>query len=237
MTGYPELNQIEDALASAARRLAALPTQPRGRRRVALVAVLAITLSILVAALAGAAGTGPLASELDGLFGADGAPRTPASLVPGASETKHALGVAEAQGGRVLVADATSKHLTAYAYEKDGRVCLIVSGTGTGGIGTCENQLREAGGHLSVALGVVDSQAFVWGLADDDVTRVTVSIAGRDYPTTLAHSAYFTPLPTQVIASQPITVTAHLTDGSTRVQHAPGLPQPAAPATTESATP
>jgi hypothetical protein len=228
MTGYPELNQIEDALVSAAGRLAARPTNQRGRRRPALAAALGLTLAISAVALAGAAGAGPLAGELHSLFGPDGAPLAPATLPPGASEVTHALGVVEAQGGRVLTPDVTSRHLTAYAYEKDGRVCLIVGGQG--GIGHCENQLREAGGHLSVALGVVDSQAFVWGLASDDVTAVTVSIADHDYPTTLAHNAYFTPLPTQAIASQPITVTARLADGTTRVQHAPGLPRPAPPA-------
>jgi hypothetical protein len=125
--------------------------------------------------------------------------------------------------------------LSVYAYAKDGRVCLIVGGKGA--IGHCETYLREAGGHLSVDLGVVDSQAFIWGLASDDVTRVTVSIAGHDYPTTLAHSAYFAALPTQEIASQPITVTAHLSDGTARVQHALGLPRPAVKPTTEPTAP
>jgi hypothetical protein len=235
VNGYPELTQIENALASAAARLADRPAGRRNRRRLALAAALSLALIIGAAAIAGATGGGPLAGRLDGLFGPDAAPPAPAIIPAGASELEHQLGVAESQGGRVLISPENSEHLSVYAYAKDGKVCLIVSGTG--GIGHCESYLREAGGHLSVDLGVVDSQAFVWGLADNDVTRVTVTIAGQDYPTTLAHNAYFAPLPSQAAASHPITVTAHLSDGTTRVQHAPGLPQPILVPVTASTTP
>ncbi len=223
MNGYPELDQIENALASAATRLAR-PARRSHPRRIALVAALALALVVGAAALAGATGAGPLAGELDGVFGSDAAPPAPAVISAGAGELKRQLGIAESQGGRVLVTPDNSEHLSVYAYAKDGKVCLVVSGTG--GIGHCESYLREAGGHLSVDLGVVDGEAFVWGLAGNDVTQVDVTIAGHDYPTTLAHNAYFAPLPSQAAASHPITVTAHLSDGTTRVQHAPGLPQP-----------
>lgn len=223
MNGYPELDQIENALASAATRLAR-PARRSHPRRIALVAALALVIIAGVAAIAGATGTGPLASELDGIFGPDAAPAAPAVVPTAAGELKGQLGIAESQGGRELVSPGNSKHLRVYAYAKDGEVCLVV--TGTGGIGHCESYLREAGGHLSVDLEVVDGEAWVMGLADNDVTRVTVSIAGHDYPTTLAHNAYFAPLPSQAAASHPITVTAQLSDGTTRVQHAPGLPQP-----------
>jgi hypothetical protein len=227
LSGYPELDQIENALASAAARRAARRAGRSNPRRFALVAALSLALIIGAAAIAGASGAGPLASELDGLFGPDAAPPTPAVTPAGASEVKHSLGVAESQGGRVLVSDDSSEHLSVYAYAKNGSVCLVVNGVGgTGGIGHCESYLREAGGHLSVDLGVVDSHAFVWGLAGNGVARVTVTIAGQDYPTTLAHNAYFAALPSQAVASHPITVTAHLSDGATRVQHAPGLPLP-----------
>lgn len=224
MNGYPELSQIEDALASPSARLAARPTSRRNPRRLALAAALAFALIVSAAAIAGATGTGPLASELDGLFGSDAAPPAPTVIPAAASELKHYLGVAESQGGRVPISAGKTNPLSVYAYAKGGRVCLVVSGQGS--IGHCESDLREADGHLSVDLGVVDSQAFVWGLASNDVTRVTVTIAGHDYPTTLAHNAYFAALPDQAAASHSITVTAHLTDGTTRVQHAPGLPRP-----------
>ena len=230
MNSYPELNQIENALATAAARLATNPTTRRNHRRIAFTAALAFALIISAAAIAGATGTGPLASQLDRLFGSDAAPPTPAALPAGASEVKHDIGVPQSQGGRVLIPAGTTHHLSVYAYAKDGRVCLVVSGQGS--IGHCESYLREANGHLSVDLGVVDSQAFVWGLASNDVTSVTVTIAGHDYPTTLAHNAYLAALPDQATASHPITVTAHLADGTTRTQHAPGLPRPiTAPAT------
>jgi hypothetical protein len=235
MNGYPELNQIETALASAAARLSASPTSRRSPRRLAFTAALAFALIIGAAAIAGATGTGPLASQLDGLFGSDAAPPTPTVIPAGASEVKHDLGVADSQGGRVAIPAEATNHLSVYAYAKDGGVCLVVSGKG--GIGHCESYLREADGHLSVDLGVVDSQAFVWGLASNDVTRVTVTIAGQDYPTTLAHNAYFAALPDQASASHPITVTAHLSDGTTRVQHAPGLPRPIAIPVTPTTTP
>jgi hypothetical protein len=225
VNGYPELDQIENALASAVPRLAARAARrSHPRRRLALGAAVALALAAGAAAIAGATGAGPLASQLDGVFGPDAASPAPAVVPAGASELERQLGIAESQGGRVLVSPDTSEHLSVSAYAKDGEVCLIVSGTG--GIGHCESYLREAGGHLSVDLGVVDSQAFVWGLADNTVTRVTVTIAGHDYPATLAHNAYFAGLPSQAAASHPITVTAHLSDGTTRVQHAPGLPQP-----------
>jgi hypothetical protein len=79
---------------------------------------------------------------------------------------------------------------------------------------------------------VVDSEPFVFGLAAGDVTGVTVSVAGRDYVATLASSAFFAALPSQQIASHPITVTARLAEGSTRIQHLHGLPVPIAPART-----
>jgi hypothetical protein len=226
VNGYPELDQIEHALASAVTRLAGRPAQRRHSRRLALVAALALALIVGAAAIAGASGAGPLAGELDGIFGSDAAPAAPAVVPAGASELKRQLGIAESEGGRILVSPDNSEHLSVYAYAKDGKVCLIVSGSG--GIGHCESYLREAGGHLSVDLGVVDGDAFVWGLAGNDVTHVDVTIAGQDYPTTLGHNAYFAALPSQAAASHPITVTAHLSDGTTRVQHAPGLPQPIA---------
>ena len=128
----------------------------------------------------------------------------------------------------MLLPAAGKQHVNVYAYAKDGKVCLVVSGQG--GIGHCVEHLREADGHLSAALGVVDSEPFVFGLAADDVAGVTVSVAGRDYVATLANNAFFAALPSQQIASHPITVTARLADGSTRVEHLPGLPVPIAPA-------
>ena len=227
MTRYPELSRIENALAGAAAQLAPSPRRSSLRRpRLASVTVVLLALLLLGAAIAGASGAGPLAGQLDGIFGADAAPPV---LSPAGEELRHALGVADSSGGRALLPASGTQHVDVYAYAKDGKVCLVVSGQG--GIGHCESQLRDAGGHVSVDLGVVDGEAFVMGLAADDVSSITVSVAGHDYPAKLANSAYFAALPSQAIASHPITVRVRLRDGSQRVQHIPGLPQPAAPAT------
>jgi hypothetical protein len=71
------------------------------------VAALALTLVISAVALAGAAGAGPLASDLHGLFGTD-APSTPAALPAGATELQNQLGVAESHGGHTLIPAATA---------------------------------------------------------------------------------------------------------------------------------
>jgi hypothetical protein len=224
VNAYPELSQIEGALVGAAGRLAAGRARRR-RPRLALVAALAILVMIGVAAIAGASGEGPLADRLDGLFGPDAAPPAPPVLAPGAEELKHDLGVPEAAPGRVLVPATDEEPINVYAYVTGGRVCLVVGGK-VGGIGHCEGVLYEAHGHASVELGVVDSRPFVWGLADSEVDSVAVTIAGQHFPTTLAHSAYFAALPSQEVASHPITVAFHLKDGTTLVEHAPGLPRP-----------
>jgi hypothetical protein len=224
---YPELTQIEHALVSAAARLADPPKASRRRPRLALAGAL---LALLAGAVvAGAADEGPLADQLHGIFGSDGAP-APQVLAPGGEEVKQALGIAESQGGRVLLPAAGKQHVNVSAYAKGGKVCLVVSGNG--GIGHCVDHLREAGGHLAAALGVVDSEPFVFGLAADDVEAVTVGVDGHDYAATVANNAFFAALPSQGVASHPITVTARLTDGSTRIQHLPGLPKPMPPAAT-----
>jgi len=220
---YPELSQIEGALVGAAGRLVSARPRPR-RPRFALVAALALLLLIGIAAIAGASGEGPLADRLDGVFGPAAAPPAPV-LTPGSEETKRSLGVPETTPGRVLVPATDQQPISVNAYAKDGRVCLVV-GAKDGGIGHCEGALYEAHGHASVEVGVVDGRAFVWGLADDQVVSVAVTIAGQHFDTTLGHSAYFAALPSQEVASQPITVAFHLRDGTTVVEHAPGLPRP-----------
>ena len=223
MNTYPELTQIEHALVAAARSLAA-GQRRRTRRRPRLVLVAAL-LALLVggAVVAGAADEGPLAGQLHGIFGSGAAP-APRVLAPGGEELKEALDIAPSQGGRVLLPAAGKQRVNVNAYAKGGKVCLVVSGQG--GIGHCVDHLREAGGHLAVSLGVVDSEPFVFGLAADDVTAVTVSVGGTDYAATVTNSAFFVALPSQEAASHPITVTVRLADGSTRVAHVPGLPVP-----------
>lgn len=224
MNSHAELNQIEDALVGAAARLAGSPAR---RPRMALMTGVLVALVIAGAAVAGAAGEGPLADQLHGMFGADAAPPAPAVLTPSGEESKVALGIPPPAPGHVLLPAAGKQHVNVYAYEKDGKVCLVVSGGG--GIGHCVEHLQEAGGHLSVGLGVVDGEAFVFGLAADDVKVVTVRVDGHDLTATLANSAFFAALPSQQVASNPITVTARLADGSWRVAHMPGLPAPIAP--------
>jgi hypothetical protein len=226
VNSYPELSQIEGVLVGAAGRLAATRAR-RSRPRPALVLALALLLLAGIAAIAGASGEGPLADRLDALFGPDAAPPAPAVLIPGDDETKHALGVPETTPGRVLVPATDQQPISVHAYVRGGRVCLVV-GAEDGGIGHCEGALYEAHGHASVELGVVDGRPFVWGLADDDVVSVAVTIAGQQFDTTLGHSAYFAALPSQEVASHPITVAFRLKDGTTLVEHAPGLPRPIA---------
>jgi hypothetical protein len=236
VNGYPELSQIEGALVGAAGRLAA--GRPRRRRpRLALIAALALLLMIGIAAIAGASGDGPFADRLDGIFGPDAAPPAPAVLPAEGEETKHAIGVPDGAPGHVLVPATPEQPISVYAYATGGRVCLVVGGK-AGGIGHCEGEFYEAHGHASVELGVVDTRPFVWGLADDEVVSADVSIAGQHFPTTLAHSAYFAALPSQEVASHPITVAFHMKDGTTLVERAPGLPRPiSAPGVSSGSTP
>jgi hypothetical protein len=224
VSSYPELSQIEGALVGAAGRLAS--ARPHRRRpRLALIAALALLLLAGIAAIAGASGEGPLADRLDGVFGPDAAPPAPAVLPAGGEEAKHSLGVPEAAPGRVLVPATDQRPISVTAYATGGRVCLVIGGK-TGAGGHCEGTLYEAHGHASVELEVVDGRAFVLGLADDQVVGVEVTISGQRFETTLAHSAYVAALPSQEVASHPITVAFDLKDGSTLVEHAPGLPSP-----------
>lgn len=227
MNAYPELKQIEDALVgAAARRVTGVSRGARRQPRFVLTAGLLLALLLGGAAIAGAAGEGPLADQLNGLFGSDVAPPAPTVPIPGSDETKGMLGIPRSAPGRVLLTAPGDQPKVVDAYAKNGQVCLVISGFVHHTGGNCVDTLREAGGHLSVMIEVVDSQPFVYGLAANDVTGVTVTIDGHDYVATLSHNAFYVGLPSQQVASHPMTITAQLADGTTRAEHAPGVPTP-----------
>jgi hypothetical protein len=153
------------------------------------------------AAEAAAAREGPVARIVDVLTTNDAA--VPADLLPGAAR-KADLRVPLRHLGRYdrsVFVVRTAK----------GRICAGVTDFSAGclaGFPSGEALTTEFGG------GYAGEGAIVWGIARDDVSRVSVTAGGVGYPATLRGNVYFFQAPNGYEADALEAVTARLVDGT-----------------------
>jgi hypothetical protein len=117
---------------------------------------------------------------------------------------------------------------------KPNQLCEVVALSGA--VWECRVTLRQAGGSLSVAQAIVDGQRFVYGLAANDVTSITVTspasstTAATSEQAQLANNAFVASLPYHGgFGLSGVTVTANRSDGSTGTASLRGIPEPPGP--------
>ena len=216
----PHLETIGEAIRLAARRRTDRYT--RRTRRLTIVALAAPFLLGGGSALAGVAGVGPLADQL-AVFNSSSTP-VEATVPPSVTEIAQEEATVSPTdtppdiSSARQIAHSSTGPATLHAMRAGNRVCLTLAG-GTGSIGHCIAKL-SANDEMEAALGVVDSQAYIWGAVANDVTRVTISTASGDVDATIGSNGFVAPV-TQAESQCAITVTATSPSGSVKQTLAP----------------
>lgn len=202
----------------------------KANRKYVVIAVAVIAASLgaaSVSAFGGGSGVatpaavGPAAGGLGVFAGPAVDPASVPELVKEVADSRHVPDFTHTR--RLGVYGAAS----IYAFPESGSgacAAILVAGTG---VGACALTLEDASGTLSVQESVVGGGTYVWGLAADGVTAVTVTLSGKTYVATIADNMFAVQIPDGSHGTDAISVSA--TSGAvTNTQSVAGIPAPSA---------
>jgi hypothetical protein len=147
-----------------------------------------------------------------------------AALPPSVAEVEARLGADPATSQEPVVGTPS----VFLAHRGPQGLCTIIAVTHANG--SCDTVLRDAGGSLRANLSIVDRKLFVWGLAANNVSAVSVTVskskwsAGSTSTARLTDNVFLTSLSYDGGGLGAVTVTDTRSDGSTTSVRIPPVP-------------
>lgn len=147
-----------------------------------------------------------------------------AALPPSVAEVEARLGADPATSQEPVVGTPS----VFLAHRGSRGLCTIIAVTHANG--SCDTVLRDAGGSLRANLSIVDGKLFVWGLAANNVSAVSVTVAkskwsaGTTATARLTDNVFLTSLSYDGGGLGAVTVTDTRSDGSMTSVRIPPVP-------------